>query len=430
MKKNIKALLYLIVALPLFIMGCSPEPEPEPQPEPKPEPQPEVLDPILTLSTQEVSLSPEAETVTISYTLENPREGVTLKAECDAEWISNIVVGEQSISFYVAKNQSQQREAVLKVSYGTTTARATIKQEAFNGLYFTASILSGDFYHKDTLYWTAHNYYFTLSDAVIDRENPVPDSTYFYFDLYSETETEDGSIPSGTYILDPESQWLAGTLNGGKTYGFKINSIGTDYAEKYLFTEGVVIIGERSIEAEFTCEDGFKVYVSYEGDLALTPHYPEEKHLSTLYGDVELNYTNVTLSASYYGDYYTADSDNWTVRLYEDPERQNGLFIQLELLTDPNASDWQLCYNALQDNSLSDPANYINTYIKGYLENNNIAGSWYAVLKDGKINYDMAPIMDGTIDISLNSDGSSKFIFDCVDDAGNKITGTVTSVVQ
>lgn len=415
--QNISRALYLLIVTPLLLVACEPPVDKE-------------LAPVFTLSTEELAISCEGGQATIGYTLENPIEGVAIATWTDAEWISNIVVGDQEITLHIAENREAERETVVIINYDTDVHLVHIVQSGLGGFNFKATILSGDFYHKDTLYWTAHNYYFTLSDAEIDRTNPVPNSTYFYFDLYSESETEDASIPQGTYTLDPESQWLAGTLNGGKTYGFTINAMGNDYAKRYLFTEGQMVVSEQHIEAEFTCEDGTKVYVSYDGDLKLTPHYPEEEHLSTLYSDVTLNYTDVTLSANYYGDYYAPGSDNWTVRLYEDPERQNGLFIQLELLADPNASNWQLSYDALQDNSLSDPTEYINTYIKGYLENGNIAGSWYAILKNGAIDYDMAPIVDGNIDISLNADGSSSFVFDCVDDAGNKLTGTVKSLAE
>lgn len=298
---------------------------------------------------------------------------------------------------------------------------------------FEATILSGEYYSAESLYWNAHNYYFTLSDAVIDRNNPVPNSTYFYFDLYSETATEDFSIPYGTYTYDPESQWLAGTLNGGKTYGFKINATGTDYAEKYLFTEGEVVVSEGRIEAHFTREDGTEMLISYEGDLTITnasPEEDEEDYLSTLSGDVELNLARATISANYYGDWYTADSDNWTVRIYEDAEYMNGVFIQLELLADPAADSWAAHYDALQDNSLSNPEDYIYTYIKGYLAEGQIAGSWYAILANGAIDYYMAPIMDGEVDVVVNDDGTKRITFNCTDDAGHKITGRATDAAS
>lgn len=416
-----KHLFYILATLPMLLVACD-----KPAPEVEEPPQPE---PTITLSTERVELSVEGGEAIIQYSVENPVEGVELTAQCDAEWISDIVIDDTEIRLTVAKNLGEARDTKVIVEYDTTTAEVAVLQEAFEGTNFKATILSGEYYSAESLYWNAHNYYFTLSDAVIDRNNPVPNSTYFYFDLYSEEATEDFSIPYGTYTFDPESQWLAGTLNGGKTYGFSINATGSDYAEKYFFTEGEVTVSERSIEARFMRDDGTEVLISYEGDLTITnasPEEEEEEKLSTLSGDVELNLTGASIAANYYGDWYTADSDNWTIRIYEDSERMNGVFIQLELLADPAADTWAAHYNALQDNSLSDPNDYLNTYIKGYLSEGQIAGSWYAVLSDGGINYSMAPIMDGEVDVVLNSDGTKTITFDCTDDAGHKITGIVT----
>lgn len=422
---NLRRALYLLVALPLLLVACEPSnPENKPSNRPK-----EDKNPVLHFTPQRMTLSAEGGEVCITYSIDNAKEGVKLEATCEATWVGDIVVDKQSITFDVDANEYDERTTVVTLSYDNIVEEVSITQEALEGINFEATILTGWYYSAESLYWNAHNYYFVLSDAVIDRSNPTPNSTYFYFDLYTEEATEDYSIPQGRYSFDAEHLWLAGTVNGGKTYGFKINADCTGYAEQYIFTDGEVVVGEHSIEAWFMRDNGQRVTISYEGDLIIENASPEdeEEYLSTLSEDVNLNITNAIVSANYYGDYYTSDSDNWTIRLYEDTERMNGLFIQLELLTDPTADSWQLNYNALQDSSLSNPEDYINTYIKGYIQDNNIAGSWYAVLKDGAINYQMAPIMDGSIDIVLNEDGSNIFTFNCVDDAGYKITGSVIS---
>ena len=309
--------------------------------------------------------------------------------------------------------------------------------EALKNLNFEATYLSGELYTSSQLGGLApNNYYFTLSDAVIDRNNPVPNSTYFYFDLYSDTLTEDNTIPYGTYPVDVTSSWQAGTVSLGKTYGFKINSSGTDYAARYLYTGGVVVVSENKIEAEFTTEQGTTVTVTYEGDLAITAYSSgddddDQGSDSNITTDATFNCTNVTMSANYYGDYYTPDTDNYTVRLYEDPNMLSGVFIQLELLADPTADDWDLTYHALQDLSMKDPEDYINSFIPGYIQDGYTYASWYGVLNgNGGYSYEFAPIYGGTVDIVKNDDGSRTFIFDCTDDAGVKITGTMKTMAE
>ena len=54
-------------------------------------------------------------------------------------------------------------------------------------------------------------------------------------------------------------------------------------------------------------------------------------------------------------------------------------------------------------------------------------GCWYAELADGDIGGAMAPIVDGTITITAGENGAMTIAYDCVDDNGNKITGSVTA---
>lgn len=305
--------------------------------------------------------------------------------------------------------------------------------EILQNLNFEAKYLSGELYSSSQLGGIApNNYYFTLSDAVIDRGNPVPNSTYFYFDLYSDVLNEDGTIPAGTYTLDMTTSWLADTVSVGKTYGFKINSSGTDYAARYLYTDGVVVVGQDKIEAEFTTEQGTTVTITYEGELKITPYDSgddeQENVYSNLASDAHFNCTNVYMSANYYGDYYTADTDNYTIRLYQDSNMMAGVFIQLELLADPTADDWALNYHALMDNSFSNPEDYVNSFIRGYIQDGYTYASWYGVLNgNGGFSYDFGPLSGGTVDIVKNDDGSRTFTFDCTDDAGHKITGTMVT---
>ena len=58
-----------------------------------------------------------------------------------------------------------------------------------------------------------------------------------------------------------------------------------------------------------------------------------------------------------------------------------------------------------------------------------MSASWYAELDGGYISGSYAPLAGGTIEFVFNEDGSQTVVLDCVDDAGNKITGTVTGTL-
>ncbi|MBQ5710388.1 MAG: BACON domain-containing protein [Alistipes sp.] len=90
-----------------------------------------VPDPVLTL-TSEASLEFAAEggEGTIEYTLENAVEGVELRAECEAEWITNIVVGE-TITFDVVANETiESRQTMIVVAYDSLSFEVVVKQKA------------------------------------------------------------------------------------------------------------------------------------------------------------------------------------------------------------------------------------------------------------------------------------------------------------
>ena len=129
-----KHLFYMLATLATSLVACD-----KPAPEVEEPPQPE---PTITLSTQRVELSVEGGEAIIQYSVENPVEGVELTAQCDAEWISDIVIDDTAIRLTVAKNLGEARDTKVIVEYDTTTAEVAVLQEAFEGTNFKATILS------------------------------------------------------------------------------------------------------------------------------------------------------------------------------------------------------------------------------------------------------------------------------------------------
>lgn len=76
----------------------------------------------------ELSVAAEGGAQSIEYAVENKKEGVELTATCEDEWISNLAVGANNITFDVAANEDIMREATLVLTYGAVTAEVTITQ--------------------------------------------------------------------------------------------------------------------------------------------------------------------------------------------------------------------------------------------------------------------------------------------------------------
>ena len=298
----------------------------------------------------------------------------------------------------------------------------------------TASYFKGDYYPASMVDGGAHNYYFTLSDMSINRKFPAPNSLNFNIDLYSETATADNSIPHGTYTFDASNSKAVGTAGGEKTLGFKVDASGDKHSKDYTFVSGTIVVSEGKIEAEFITDTDKKVTLLYEGDLTTVPYSEDNNYdyASRLYKDVELNLTGVTLDAYNARNYYkTNGADYWQIQLFEEETRRGGVKIFLALLADNTDGRWDFSYKSVDISKVGqngNPADYMNAFIGGYLAGNVPAASWYQVLNgEGQPSFEMAPIVGGTIEIISNYDGSKTFTFDCVDDAGFKITGTVTT---
>lgn len=125
---KLKNLLFALFALPLAFIACETTPEPEPQP--KPEPEPEVKTPVLTLTSNDVlDFEAEGGLGFIKYTLENAVEGVELKATCEADWVTDLVAGD-NVVFKVVANEGEARTTKVVVSYDTQSFEVTVNQVA------------------------------------------------------------------------------------------------------------------------------------------------------------------------------------------------------------------------------------------------------------------------------------------------------------
>ena len=80
---------------------------------------------------EEVKLDYNATSGKIDYTIDNPVDGYSLKAVTDADWISNVVVSENSVTFDVTNNDgTNERTAIFTLSYdGAEDVKVTVTQK-------------------------------------------------------------------------------------------------------------------------------------------------------------------------------------------------------------------------------------------------------------------------------------------------------------
>lgn len=462
-----KKLFYLLLMLPLMLAACAEmptteiEPQPTPTPEPEPTPVPETFNPVHveayraqdwdlgrfvlvlyindelyhTLDMRDIYNPNDGYLTEGDYTMENG--GVTSWSNIIWDFEANedayIAAAELSITHH--EDGTTNLKGFLESEYGhhldidwsgivagfvfggtTPEPPAPNDDMVFNAPYFGCKYISPEDNGVN-----GHNYWVILSDdATLDTNTPTPGATYFAFDLFA--ATKEATLPHGTYTFDTSDTGEPNTLGYNYSYGVAISET-CEPQELFRFSEGAVTVTEGKIVAELTREDnGGRVTVTYEGDLSVEIVEEEEVFLSTLTSDIEFNKENVTLYAECYDDWYSSDTDNWWITIYEDGTTLSGLYLQLDLLGDISADDYQGVYTPI--GSVAEKM----TYAPGYIEDGYLASSWYAELNNGSITNTMAPLVSGDITIAINADGSITVTLDCRDDAGNYISGTATAL--
>lgn len=116
--KKFNLILMLVAMMSVAMVSCT-----EDTTEPTPGAQPELE--ITSEATMEFTA--KGGNGEITYTLANVKEGVVPTVECEADWITDIVV-EESIAFVVAPNSGDAREATITVSCEASSFDVTVKQ--------------------------------------------------------------------------------------------------------------------------------------------------------------------------------------------------------------------------------------------------------------------------------------------------------------
>lgn len=84
--------------------------------------------PVINVDPAEVEIEAAGGSVSVAYSVANPVEGVELTAACETEWISNIVIAEETITFDVAANEESLRQGAIVLTYGEVVYDLVVKQ--------------------------------------------------------------------------------------------------------------------------------------------------------------------------------------------------------------------------------------------------------------------------------------------------------------
>ena len=329
-----------MLALCAAIVGCN---------APVEEPNPEVKQPAIALEKESVEAIAEGETITVAYTIENAVEGVALTVTEEAEWIENLAVAADAISFDVVVNETfETREATLTVAYeGAENATLTVTQL---GTEDPTIILT-----KQTLTCTlrpgyeglgADRYYLGLcSGQTFEAPDGTIIPTYeddiiFYCAFYGEpADLNYVTIPAGTYTLVDEEKKL-GNLDPYYTYTVRNDGYSaplTAPATEATVTVEVVEgdVPTYIINFDYTFEDGTELKARYEGEIFIQVSTPLTAPTPWMEEDYDAEFVGVYAKRDG-GSAYISGADLIGVQLYdcelsEDGAQTGGIVVRLEL---------------------------------------------------------------------------------------------------
>ena len=418
--------LFFILTVGLFALAaCETTPKTpqggneDPQPE---QPNTEVE---LTVAQKSVEIAFYGGNGTINYTLTGAEEGAKPTVEANQEWVSNITVADTIIFEAAMNGTTEQRAAIITVSYGEQSQQVFVNQAAGYEIdvEFTATAINGEYY--GTKYSADPNYFVILSKNGTTGWSDLYLDSYYRFDIYSKTPAGDVvAFPEGIYTFDYLDQGYGDTF--GNYYSVLIQTFEDGNLTETKVEDGVIIVTENKVEAFITFETGATHHVVYEGSLELDYiEFLEPEYYSTLTEDYSFAHNNGVIRFFHYGDYYNIGASNWTITVMLDGDPLNGDYIMVDLIADKvstlvDTDDAVGTYTCVA----TDAEVAKNTFIAGGMDGNNYNYSWYQFIVDNYVDHSRrAPLAEGTVTIAKEGTGYL-VTFDCMDDNGHKITGT------
>ena len=372
----------------------------------------------------ETTLSLEAVSGEGSFTITS-NEAWT--AVADAAWLevspASGDASESAVTVTVTAQDNEtgdMRDAVITITAGTLVKTVNVAQaaKAVAGVTEFAAGFCEGFYYGDAYSSTTgeptgtYNYLVILSDNGLadpsDYTSYNPNTTYYQLDLYSETPAEEGeyaTVPNGTYQLDLESTYNAGTLSAYS----KLIVSGADalYEDPQTvdFTEATVDVTDGKIVLTATLANGDTHEVTFEGALEIPVYGYGEEYEEWTSEDLELAVTDAEIE--FYPD---EEAEGYWWIYATDPE--TGGMAQLYICQTSDADDIVGEFNA--KSAEADGVGFV-------AGNKEYDGSIWS-------GYPGAPLADGKITITKEGEVYT-ITFNCTDGEGHAITGSISGTV-
>lgn len=228
----------------------------------------------ITLSRDSISVGKGNGMGSVSYTIENPTEDLTVEATADVDWIHSFGYKSGKIEFSINANPLyEERTGTITVTYGEASDSVTVTQaaqEKLNEIEVTAPFLIGEYYGNYA--GVNYNFYVAFSSSDYDANDPLYAPGWKYFlDIYASECPADYNnirIPNGVYELTE--------------YGDQANSLFSKFSiykeyenarfeiDERTYAEATLTVTDDLVKLEVVFEDSNDKYiVTYSGNYTI-----------------------------------------------------------------------------------------------------------------------------------------------------------------
>lgn len=363
------------------------------------------------------------------------------KAATAVAWITDLQChADNKVTFNVAANDGEVREATIRVWFGNYDFMVMVKQDGTTAYdkTFTATHVGGTYYGK--LQTRGYDYFVILSNMQPESLGSVPYGACEYrFDIYAERGAQFDTqrrIPVGVYTLDHQRTGEPGTIDGYQDCSYLYdNSDVTPYNMAYK--SATLTVTEDSITADITLMSGELHHVEYHGDCIMEdytePTFADVYPVSQYTSAIEFDITGGEFMPIYRGNWYDSESDVWFVHMIEQRNGFNGVYLLFDLLVPRSNGGFENKDGFVGEYSLLDPTaeSWDYTFPAGRLRDDSMQlHAWYAKCENGQLDMSQAaPFTAGTI--KIEKDGNEYVLTaEGKDDNDNDIRGTFRGVVN
>lgn len=270
----------------------------------------------VTFENTNVEIDSEGGEVSLTYVINNGVEGIDIVASTEAEWISDIVAANGTLTFRVAKNmEDEARQTRIRITYpNVDTQYVVVSQDKFNAITFELEITSSTSTSCTSLITPSNNNYayiaymaevdYFLTAQITTPEELFQDDYNYFMAFAKQYEApylyEFFLANYVAYEGEQSIEWT-GMMPGKEyvlyVYAIEFNDENNDYWMTSPITYQMV-----QLESEELTDVSFDVEVTIDGPNAhydITPVNWEGKYYLTVYEEGDYMYRDTPADDDY-----------------------------------------------------------------------------------------------------------------------------------